>query len=76
MLILQNQNGRWNVRRRCAGNGRQCLLFRWATGSAKRFFGTDQMTVSITTANVGPTVQDTRKYQRFSDAAQEVVSTL
>lgn len=31
------------------------------------------MTFSITTTNVGPTVQDTRTYNRLSDAAQDVV---
>ena len=39
----------------------------------EHFFGTDHMTFSITTTNVGPTVQDTRTYERFSDAAQDVV---
>jgi hypothetical protein len=37
------------------------------------FFGTDRMNFSITTTNLGPTVEDTRTYRRFSDAAQEVV---
>ncbi len=45
-----------------------------ATRTLERFFGTDAMTFSITTTNVDPTVQDTRTYQRFSDAAQDVVN--
>jgi multisubunit Na+/H+ antiporter MnhB subunit len=47
------------------------------TGSATRalalFFGTDRMTFSVTTTNLGPTIEDTRTFHRFSDAAQEVV---
>lgn len=43
------------------------------TGIFARFFGRDDMTFSVTTTNPGPTTQDTRTYQRFSDAAQEVV---
>jgi len=39
----------------------------------EHFFETDQMTFSITTTNVGPTVQDTRTYHRFSDAVEDVV---
>ncbi len=31
------------------------------------------MAFSVTTTNPGPTVVDTRTYQRFSDAGQEVV---
>jgi hypothetical protein len=31
------------------------------------------MTFSVTTTNVGPTIQDTRTFNRFSDARQEVV---
>jgi len=31
------------------------------------------MTFSVTTTNPGPTIQDTRTFYRFSDAAQEVV---
>jgi hypothetical protein len=38
------------------------------------FFGTDRMTFSVTTTNPGPTMQDTRTYNRFSDAAQDVVN--
>jgi hypothetical protein len=38
------------------------------------FFNTDQMTFSITTTNPGPTIQDTRTYSHFSEAAQEVVN--
>jgi hypothetical protein len=37
------------------------------------FFGTDHMVFSVTTTNVGPTIEDTRTYCRFSDAAQDVV---
>ncbi len=37
------------------------------------FFGSDRKTFSVTTTNLGPTVEDTRTYERFSDAAQEVV---
>ena len=44
-----------------------------ATRAFALFFGTDQMTFSVTTTNTGPTIQDTRTYSRFSDAAQEVV---
>ena len=44
-----------------------------ATTILEHFFGTDQMTFSLSTTNVGPTVQDTRTYHRFSDAAQDVV---
>jgi hypothetical protein len=47
------------------------------TGAVTRalalFFGTERMTFSITTTNLGPTVEDTRTYRRFSDVAQEVV---
>jgi hypothetical protein len=47
------------------------------TGAATRalalFFGTDRMTFSVTTTNPGPTIEDTRTFHRFSDAAQEVV---
>jgi hypothetical protein len=43
------------------------------TRALENFFGTDRMTFSVTTTNVGPTVQDTRTYRRLSDAAQEVV---
>ena len=45
-----------------------------ATTIFEHFFGTDHMTFSITTTNVGPTVQDTRTYNRFSDAAEDVVN--
>ena len=44
-----------------------------ATQAFALFFGRDQMTFSATTTNVGPTIQDTRTYSRFSDARQEVV---
>ena len=47
------------------------------TGAVTRalalFFGTDHMNFSVTTTNLGPTIEDTRRYCRFSDAAQEVV---
>jgi hypothetical protein len=47
------------------------------TGAVTRilalFFGTDYMTFSVTTTNLGPTIEDTRTFCRFSDAAQEVV---
>lgn len=43
------------------------------TTMLEHFFETDHMTFSITTTNVGPTVQDIRTYHRFSDAAQDVV---
>lgn len=39
----------------------------------KNFFRTDRVAFSITTTNTGPTNQDTRNFQRFSVAAQEVV---
>jgi hypothetical protein len=41
--------------------------------SLELFFGTDRMTFSVTTTNVVPTTQDTRTFNRFSDARQEVV---
>jgi hypothetical protein len=44
-----------------------------ATRSLELFFGRDWMTFSVTTTNTGPTVEDTRTYNRFSDAAQDVV---
>jgi hypothetical protein len=37
------------------------------------FFGTNSMTFSVTTTNTVPTVQDTRTFTHFTDAAQEVV---
>ena len=43
------------------------------TTMLEHFFETDHLTFSITTTNVGPTVQDTRTYHRLSDAAQDVV---
>ena len=46
------------------------------TGAVTRmlalFFETDHMTFSVTTSNPGPTIQDTRTYCRFSDAADDV----
>ena len=48
------------------------------TGTTTRalalFFGTDEMTFQVTTTNTGPTIQDTRTFNRFSDAADEVVN--
>jgi hypothetical protein len=44
-----------------------------ATHALEHFFGTDHMTFSVTTTNTGPTLQDTRTFGRFSDAAEEVV---
>ena len=41
--------------------------------SMEHFFETDSMDFSITTTNTGPTIQDTRNYTSFSQAAQEVV---
>jgi hypothetical protein len=38
------------------------------------YFGTDDMTFQVTTTNTGPTIQDTRTFNRFSDAAEEVVN--
>ena len=32
------------------------------------------MTFSVTTTNTGPTIQDTRTYRHFTDAAEEVVN--
>jgi hypothetical protein len=43
------------------------------TRALEHFFETDHITFSVTTTNPGPTVQDTRTYSRFSDAAQDVV---
>lgn len=44
-----------------------------ATRSLALFFGTNEMNFSVTTTNLGPTVQDTRDFTKFSDAQQEVV---
>ncbi len=44
-----------------------------AMRTLERFFGTDQIPFSATTTNAGPTTQDTRSYQRFSEAVQEAV---
>ncbi len=44
-----------------------------ATRALEHFFGMDRITFSVTTTNTGPTVEDTRTYQRFSDAAEQVV---
>ncbi|HKE56287.1 MAG TPA: vanadium-dependent haloperoxidase [Pyrinomonadaceae bacterium] len=47
------------------------------TGAVTRvlqvFFDTDHMAFSLTTTNTGPTIQDTRPYNRFSAAADDVV---
>lgn len=43
------------------------------TKSLEHFFETDSITFSVTTTNTGPTMEDTRTYTRFSDAAQDVV---
>jgi hypothetical protein len=37
------------------------------------FFGKDHLNFSVTTTNLGPTIQDVRTFSRFSDARQEVV---
>jgi hypothetical protein len=42
------------------------------THAMELFFETDRMTFAVTTTNVNLTEQDTRTYQRFSDAAQDV----
>ena len=42
------------------------------TRALELFFGTDEMTFDVTTTNTGPTIQDTRTFERFSDAAEEV----
>ena len=44
------------------------------TKSLEHFFETDTMTFSVTTTNTIPTIQDTRTYHRFSDAAEDVVN--
>ena len=44
-----------------------------ATRALSLFFGTDEMSFQITTTNTGPTLQDTRSFNRFSDVAEEVV---
>ena len=43
------------------------------TKALELFFGRDRMNFSVTTTNTGPTIEDTRTYRRFSDAAEEVV---
>ncbi len=42
------------------------------TRSLEHFFGTDRMAFSLTTTNTGPTINDTRNYTRFSDAADDM----
>ena len=53
-------------------SGANCL-----TGAVTRaltlFFGSDHMTFSLTTTNLALTTQDTRTFNRFSEAAEEVV---
>ena len=44
-----------------------------ATRSLALFFGTDDMTFVVTTTNTAPGVQPTKTYNRFSDAADDVV---
>ncbi len=44
-----------------------------ALRSLELFFGRDRVSFSVTTTNTGPTIQDTRFFNRFSDARQEVV---
>ncbi|MGH9943262.1 MAG: vanadium-dependent haloperoxidase [Pyrinomonadaceae bacterium] len=44
-----------------------------ALSALELFFGRDRVTFSVTTTNTGPTVEDTRTYRLFSDAAQDVV---
>jgi len=44
-----------------------------ATRSLAVFFGTNEMSFSVTTTNLGPTVQETRDFTKFKDAQQEVV---
>jgi hypothetical protein len=54
-------------------SGANCL-----TGAVTRaltlFFGRDHMTFLLTTTNLGLTTQDTRTFNRFSDAAEEVLN--
>jgi hypothetical protein len=51
-----------------ANNGTSALI-----NTFRLFFGTNRMTFSITTTNLGPTIQDTRMYHRFSQVTTEVV---
>jgi len=44
-----------------------------ASRALQLFFGTNEMTVSITTTNTGPTIQDTRVFGKFTDIRDEVV---
>lgn len=44
-----------------------------ATRALEHYFGRDPMKINITTTNTGPTNQDTRQFDRFSEVAQEVV---
>lgn len=45
-----------------------------ATRSLELFFGKDRMIFTVATTNPGTTIQDTRTYRRFSEAAEEVVN--
>lgn len=45
-----------------------------ALRSLENFFGRDRISFSVTTTNTGPTVDDTRTFQRFSEARKEVVN--
>jgi hypothetical protein len=44
-----------------------------ASRALELFFGTNEMTVSITTTNTGPTAQDTRTFETLNDIRDEVV---
>lgn len=39
----------------------------------ENFFRKDRMDFSVTTTNTGPTIQDTREFERFSEMSDEVV---
>jgi hypothetical protein len=45
-----------------------------ATRALSLFFGTNDMSFSITTTNTGPTLNDTRNFTAFSDVQEEVVN--
>jgi hypothetical protein len=45
-----------------------------ATRAMSLFFGTNDMSLSITTTNTGPTQNDTRNFTAFSDVQEEVVT--
>ena len=44
-----------------------------ATRAMQLFFETNEIPISITTTNTGPTVQDTRVFEKFTDVRDEVV---